>query len=576
MTPVLLRLLCCPFCSGDFQYKLAEQSGDDHQYGVLTCDCGEYPVVAGIPVLKKGIVGSAGQSAGDVISLIERGRYREALIAMVVPPPPTVAAQAPAEVQATHKWQQLAEVYLASPNEQLTCTEILDFYFSPARVNARNQYYYFVFRFSMPRHLVPLCLASIIQEPSKPVLEVGCGSGHITRSLIAQAAPQPVLGLDRDFFLLHLGKKFVAPMVGFICADADVGLPFADNTFSTVTSSDAFHLFANKSNCFRELERITADDGCVILASLRNGRIDNHRYPGTLPPAGYERLAGGMPHVLLSNRDILARYFKKQGPSLVRSAEWEQLTSEPWLSMVASHRQETFRDYDRLEDWPHALGKLRLNPLYIQEQGAESGNIKFRRVFPSPWYEQENAEHEDQQYLPETISIDRKVVVDLAGANRTAEVETLIERGVVLGFPDRFIPENFSNAAENVFGLFEEIGGTFYIEKIKISDCIAALIPPGDTLILVDGNRWGINKVIAGRRVIPFLERNGEYWGSPPDDQNAISELERLRQSGANFIVFGWPSVWWLDYYSGFALHLYSGFRCVLQSPKLVVFDLRL
>jgi ubiquinone/menaquinone biosynthesis C-methylase UbiE/uncharacterized protein YbaR (Trm112 family) len=576
MTPVLLQLLCCPFCSGEFQFKVAEQSGDDHQYGVLKCDCGEYPVVAGIPVLKKGAVGSAGQSADEVISLIEAGKYRDALIAMVVPPPPEVAAEAPAEVRATDKWRQVAEAYLANPNQQLTCAEILDFYFNPARVNARNQYYYFVFRFSMPRHLVPLCLASIIQQPSKPVVEVGCGYGHITRSLIAQAAPQPVLGLDRDFFMLHIGKKFVAPAVEFICADADGGLPFPDKTFSAVTSSDAFHLFAGKSNCFRELERITSDDGSVILASLRNGTIDNHRYPGTLPPAGYKRLTGGMPHVLVSNRDILARYLQKQGPSLVRSAELEQLNSEPWMSMVASHRQETFRDYDRMEEWPHALGKLKLNPLYIQEQGAESGNINLQRVFPSPWYEQENAEHDNQKYLPETLSIDSKVLVDLDRANRTAEVETLIARGVVLGFPDRFIPDNFSNAPENVFDLFEEIGGSFYIEKVRISDCIAALIPSGDTLILVDGNRWGIDKVIAGRRVMPFLERNGEYWGSPADDQNAINELERLRQSGANFIVFGWPAVWWLDHYCEFARYLYSKFRCVLQSSKLVVFDLRL
>lgn len=103
---------------------------------------------------------------------------------------------------------------------------------------------------------------------------------------------------------------------------------------------------------------------------------------------------------------------------------------------------------------------------------------------------------------------------------------------------------------------------------------IAKLIPPGDTFILVDEAHWGIDGV-ADRRAIPFLERDGQYWGSPPDDEIAILEIERLRRSGASFMVFGWPAFWWLDYYSGLHRHLCSKFRCVLKNSRIVVFDLR-
>ncbi len=104
---------------------------------------------------------------------------------------------------------------------------------------------------------------------------------------------------------------------------------------------------------------------------------------------------------------------------------------------------------------------------------------------------------------------------------------------------------------------------------------IAALIPPGETLILVDAGEWG-SEVVTGRHAIPFLERDGQYWGPPPDDDTAIREFERLRQSGASFMVFGWPAFWWLDYYGGLRDYLNSKFACIQRNSRLVAFDLRL
>lgn len=100
-----------------------------------------------------------------------------------------------------------------------------------------------------------------------------------------------------------------------------------------------------------------------------------------------------------------------------------------------------------------------------------------------------------------------------------------------------------------------------------------AIVPPGDSLILVDGCTWP-SAVVEGWHTIPFLERDGVYWGNPPEDDTAIRELERLRGSGATFIVFAWPAFWWLDYYAEFSRYLYSKFRCVLRNDRLIVFDL--
>jgi hypothetical protein len=76
-------------------------------------------------------------------------------------------------------------------------------------------------------------------------------------------------------------------------------------------------------------------------------------------------------------------------------------------------------------------------------------------------------------------------------------------------------------------------------------------------------------------RVVPFTEKDGDYWGPPENDRAAIDELERLRRSGANFIVIGWPAFWWLDCYKSFNSYLRSGFRCILENSRVIAFDLK-
>jgi glycosyltransferase involved in cell wall biosynthesis len=103
---------------------------------------------------------------------------------------------------------------------------------------------------------------------------------------------------------------------------------------------------------------------------------------------------------------------------------------------------------------------------------------------------------------------------------------------------------------------------------------ILAVIPMSDIFLLVDEDQLR-SKLPGSLRPVPFLERNGEYWGPPADDGTAIREIERLRRAGSKFVAFAWPAFWWLDFYSGFHRYLCSKYRCVLENDRLVVFDLR-
>jgi hypothetical protein len=103
---------------------------------------------------------------------------------------------------------------------------------------------------------------------------------------------------------------------------------------------------------------------------------------------------------------------------------------------------------------------------------------------------------------------------------------------------------------------------------------IAQVVPCDGKFILVDEMRFGSDPMNS-RRALPFLERNGEYWGCPPDDATAIAEFKRLAGQGVTHIVFGWMCFWWLDHYKGFASLLRDCFPAALANENLIAFDLR-
>jgi glycosyltransferase involved in cell wall biosynthesis len=108
----------------------------------------------------------------------------------------------------------------------------------------------------------------------------------------------------------------------------------------------------------------------------------------------------------------------------------------------------------------------------------------------------------------------------------------------------------------------------------RLSKEIQSLVPEGSTLIVVDEGNFGAD-VFPQRHPVPFIEREGQYWGPPASDDAAIQAIELTRERGAGFIVVAWPAFWWLDYYQGWSEYLRSRYRCIKQNNRFVVFDLR-
>jgi hypothetical protein len=101
---------------------------------------------------------------------------------------------------------------------------------------------------------------------------------------------------------------------------------------------------------------------------------------------------------------------------------------------------------------------------------------------------------------------------------------------------------------------------------------IIEMIPRDEKFALVDEEQ--IRSLLPHPHVVPFLQKDGKYWGAPPDEQTAIRELEESRMSGATMIVFIAPCFWWLEYYTGFHRYLTDRFPCKVRNPKVIIFDL--
>ena len=116
---------------------------------------------------------------------------------------------------------------------------------------------------------------------------------------------------------------------------------------------------------------------------------------------------------------------------------------------------------------------------------------------------------------------------------------------------------------------------TWENQRAILLEQLAAALPAGEAFILIDDDQLGLGARFEGRRIIPFLERDGHYWGPPPDDVAAIENLESLRRAGVGTLVIAWPSFWWLDQYGDFDHHIRATCAAAFHCPHGIVFDLR-
>jgi len=160
------------------------------------------------------------------------------------------------------------------------------------------------------RHVLDACRGS-------PVLDLGCGDGHVARFLTERGFP--VTATDFSEKALEITRRR-APAAKTQNVDLTSGLPFPEASFGVIVASLSLHYFP-----WQQTTEILADirrclqPGGHLLARLNSTQDPHYRAAEKQPIDNNFYLVRGMPKRLFDKQDLEALF--KQGWQLLAAEE---------------------------------------------------------------------------------------------------------------------------------------------------------------------------------------------------------------------------------------------------------------
>lgn len=101
-------------------------------------------------------------------------------------------------------------------------------------------------------------------SPHDRVLDLGCGTGTLLQRLIHLAPEAAFWGLDPSPEMLSVARQKLPSSVALHLGTADQ-LPFPNESFDVVISTNAFHYFRHPSHAIQEAKRVLKPDGRLVI-----------------------------------------------------------------------------------------------------------------------------------------------------------------------------------------------------------------------------------------------------------------------------------------------------------------------
>jgi trans-aconitate methyltransferase len=182
--------------------------------------------------------------------------------------------------------------------------------------------------------------------------DVGCGTGALAESILAQCQPRSVATIDKaDGFVSAARENIKDPRVTFATGDA-IALPWGNHTFDATVSGLVLNFVPDYKSMTREMARVTGPGGKVaayVWDYSRGMEMMRHFWDAAIAVSPQE-----------SNLDEAERFpICQPGPlkELFRSIGLRQ------VSCRAVDIPAVFRDFD--DYWNPFLGKQGSAPTYL-------------------------------------------------------------------------------------------------------------------------------------------------------------------------------------------------------------------
>lgn len=106
-------------------------------------------------------------------------------------------------------------------------------------------------------------LAWLAMPPGGRWLDVGCGTGALSQTILALAEPARITGVDAsEEYVAYAREQIADPRAAFIVGDAQ-SLPVASGAFDAVVSGLALNFMPQPERAVAEMERVTRSGGTV-------------------------------------------------------------------------------------------------------------------------------------------------------------------------------------------------------------------------------------------------------------------------------------------------------------------------